>query len=320
MNWENEEYRKTLEIANRAAAQMGNSLKVLSNINKIPIEKLKFMGEINRIVQMKELASLFQNFNYAIESINSLGDLFRTVPFPLLSEKALQFLEEMREAESLSEEEFEEKYQEEIKVSRSVGRAGWVVSKHINPKTMVEWELALKNNEVEKVVNIFIDNNGSILEEIIANLKGIYISESSKLYYSKGLEAFNNKDYMTATMYWVPLLEVRVNQLVAFPKEIKSYKKKYSDVGFKIVKEEQFSQKSSIHLKRYRILHMFPSLIEYLNRMFVDGEYKFEDGKEPPYLNRNWLLHGRCSKEPEYYACIQVLNALDTLEWLLNEE
>ncbi len=30
----------------------------------------------------------------------------------------------------------------------------------------------------------------------------------------------------------------------------------------------------------------------------VDG-FKFENGIEPPYLNRNWLMHGRMNRRVE---------------------
>jgi hypothetical protein len=49
----------------------------------------------------------------------------------------------------------------------------------------------------------------------------------------------------------------------------------------------------------------------------VDGNYKFENEIEPPYINRNWILHGRCSRKIERYECIQVLNALDMIESVL---
>lgn len=58
----------------------------------------------------------------------------------------------------------------------------------------------------------------------------------------------------------------------------------------------------------------------FLNRLFVDGEYTFENGIEPPYINRNWLLHGKCCREIERFECIQLLNALETIENVLGNE
>lgn len=61
---------------------------------------------------------------------------------------------------------------------------------------------------------------------------------------------------------------------------------------------------------------MYPSIIEFLRRLFVDGEYTFERGIEPPYINRNWLLHGRSSRVIERFECIQLFNALSVIEFV----
>jgi hypothetical protein len=71
--------------------------------------------------------------------------------------------------------------------------------------------------------------------------------------------------------------------------------------------------------QRYYFLNAYPSLIAYLNRLFVDGEYTFENKIEPPYINRNWLLHGMSYRNIERYECIQILNALDVIESILDE-
>ena len=63
---------------------------------------------------------------------------------------------------------------------------------------------------------------------------------------------------------------------------------------------------------------MYPSLIEFLNRLFVDGEYAFGKNTEPPYINRNWLLHGRSSRVIERYECIQLFNALSVVEFVFS--
>ena len=63
---------------------------------------------------------------------------------------------------------------------------------------------------------------------------------------------------------------------------------------------------------------MYPSIIEFLNRLFVDGKYTFEKGLEPPYINRNWLLHGRSSRTVERFECIQLFNALSAIEFVFD--
>lgn len=146
-----------------------------------------------------------------------------------------------------------------------------------------------------------------------------YNDSVNRNYYSRGIKAFQDNDYMTCAMYLVGLLEARVNALVQFPPRTK-YREKFSDKGFGDIKQEQFAESSSFFTKRYYFLDVYPSLIAFLNRLFVDGEYTFENGIEPPYINRNWLLHGKCCREIERFECIQLLNALETIENVLGNE
>lgn len=44
-----------------------------------------------------------------------------------------------------------------------------------------------------------------------------------------------------------------------------------------------------------------------------------EKGIEPPYLNRNWLMHGRMNRSIERYECIQILNALSVIEFMFGD-
>ena len=70
--------------------------------------------------------------------------------------------------------------------------------------------------------------------------------------------------------------------------------------------------------KRFLFIEIYPSLIEILKRLFVDGKYKFESKEEPPYINRNWLLHGQSSRKIERYECIQLFNVLDVMEYIFS--
>lgn len=145
-----------------------------------------------------------------------------------------------------------------------------------------------------------------------------YDDPVNKNYYSRGMKAFQDNDYMTSAMYLVGLLEARVNALVQFPPKAK-YREKYSDKGFVDIKQEQFAETNTFLLRD--ITFGYISFINsFLNRLFVDGEYTFERGVEPPYINRNWLLHGKCCREIERFECIQLLNALETIENVLGNK
>ncbi len=157
---------------------------------------------------------------------------------------------------------------------------------------------------------------------IIEGLQERYVSDETQLYFKNGMQAFENEDYMTAAMYLLSLLDNRVNKLVDFPNQRMSYKAKYSNTGFANQKAEDFRQlteKRGFMSKKIYFLQMYPSLIAYLNRIFIDGSYKFENGIEPPYLNRNWLMHGRMNRSIEKYECIQILNALSVIEFMFGD-
>lgn len=73
---------------------------------------------------------------------------------------------------------------------------------------------------------------------------------------------------------------------------VEAHSRRYYNKGFEQHLSQEFLKTNSFFTKRFLFLNMYPSLIGYLNRLFVDGAYTFESKKEPPYINRNWLLHG----------------------------
>ena len=236
-----------------------------------------------------------------------------------LSEEAKEFIREVKESESLSEEEFEKKYGSEFEACKTLGEHGWVVSGHSNPRYIKDWYKSLIEGEPDKIVCFFEEDDDRVIKNIMGILERKYNDPVNRNYYFRGIKAFQDDDYMTSAMYLVGLLEARVNALVQFPPRTK-YREKFSDKGFVDVKQEQFAESSSFFIKRYYFLDVYPSLIAFLNRLFVDGEYTFENGGEPPYINRNWLLHGKCCREIERLECIQLLNALETIEDVLENK
>lgn len=232
---------------------------------------------------------------------------------------ARALINEAKESESLSEEEFEKKYGSEFEVCKTLGEHGWVVSGHSNPRYIKNWYKALIEGEPDKIACFFEEDDDRVIKNIMDTLERKYNDPVNRNYYSRGIKAFQDNDYMTCAMYLVGLLEARVNALVQFPPRTK-YREKFSDKGFVDVKQEQFAESSSFFTKRYYFLDVYPSLIAFLNRLFVDGKYTFENGVEPPYINRNWLLHGKCCREIERFECIQLLNALETIENVLGNE
>lgn len=268
--------------------------------------------------KMQKIANEFAN-NFHIDSIfpqmKTVFDSMSSLTIFPLSEKTIAFIEEAKASENLSHEDFLNKYGEEIDICKAVGQAGWVVSEHSNPRKIKEWYQLIVQGKEKEIADYFDADNGHTLKTIRNNLSLCYVEAHSCRYYNKGIEAYDKGDYMTAAMYLVALLESRINDYMNYPRKT-PYSKKYSDKGFEQHLSQEFLKTNSFFTKRFLFLDIYPSLIEYLNRLFVDGIYTFESKNEPPYINRNWLLHGKCTRDIERFECIQILNALSVIEFL----
>lgn len=311
-DFNSEQYRKAFDSLSAISKSIAPQIKALQNAtvampgiwsNKINADAIKaitgYRGQITDFsVLSKQLESVFMSFG--------------------LSDETRAFIAEAKASENLSEDDFEEKYGEEIQVCKTLGLNGWVVSGHATPREIQEWYNAIGTDSNHKRVEDFFEkDDGRVIKNIIVDLEKIYTNPANKNYFVRGIKAFDEEDYMTCAMYLVALLDVRINKLANFPSSARHYSQKFSDAGFADIKQNQFDGADSFFTKRYYFLDVYPSLIAYLNRLFVDGEYKFKNEIEPPYINRNWILHGRCSRGIERYECIQVLNALDMIENIL---
>lgn len=237
-----------------------------------------------------------------------------------LAKRFQEFSDEARKSEGLSEDEFEEKYSTEVIMSQRLGQLGWVVSEFTDFNITLEWYQALKEGKTDQIVETFDAGEFPVLPEVIDHLDKTYWAGCEQRYYSKGKKYFEANDYMTAAMYLVALIEYRVTKNVHFPNRRLSYKDKFSREGFHEQLVDDYKSTLGFMTKRIIFLDIYPSLIAYLNRLFVDGKYRFENENEPPYVNRNWLLHGRSEREIQRYECIQLLNALSVFEFVMNKD
>jgi len=177
-------------------------------------------------------------------------------------------------------------------------------------------------------LEFFEEDDHNVLNRIIETLSGIYVELPYKTYYEKGLYYFKMEDYMTAAMYWTILMEIRITNLVDFPKQGQSskrltYRDKYSEYGFSLQRQKEFQEKNGFQAKRFYFLNFYPALQEYVHRLFAFGKLPFDindtSKKEPDYLDRTWLMHGRCCREVTRMDCVQLINALDVCEFMFNK-
>ena len=244
-----------------------------------------------------------------------------------ISKEFQNYAQMVKDAEGLSEDEFKDKFSSELEQSKKLGQHGWVPSEHGNLKDFSEWAEWVDNCP-EKILSFFEEDNQNILNEIIGTLSAIYVEMPYKVYYEKGLRYFKMKDYMTAAMYWTILLEIRISNLVEFPERGQKQKRltyddKYSEYGFSLQREKEYQEKKGFQTKRFYFLNFYPALEEYVHRLFAYGFLPFDvndmSKKEPDYLDRTWLMHGRCCREVTQVDCVQLLNALDVCEYIFNK-
>ncbi len=308
-----EEYRRNIEALNNVVKNLSPQVEKIQQMNAALLQGWKAKFNPETLKEISALGKQMKEFSVLSEQLKESFTSFQ------LNEELQQFVEETKASENLSENEFETRYGRELKISKELGAEGWIVSGHATPKEIHEWHEAIAGGNHNVVIDFFEKDDGQVLKNICHDLEGKYEANPYKRYFYNGMNFFQEEDYITAAMYLVALLDVRVTKLAHFPEGIKYYSQKFSDKGFAEMKQQKFENSKTFFTKRYYFLNVYPSMITYLNRLFVDGKYKFEDKIEPPYINRNWLLHGRSSREIERFECIQVLNALDMIENTLGE-
>lgn len=258
----------------------------------------------------------------------AIQENFRTTSLVFsMSDEFREYVRIVKESEGLSEEEFEKKFSAEIEQSRELGRNGWIPSEYGNPRDFAEWRSYIHESP-EKIMDFFEENDENVIKQIKHTLDSIYVEKPYVTYYQNGIKAFDNEEYMTAALYLTILFEIRISNLVEFPKKNVEnkrlrYKDKYSSYGYSIQKNKDYESAIDFTEKRFDILNFYPALEEYTNRLFCFGnlplDMKQESKPEPDYLDRTWLLHGRCCRETTKVDCVQLINALDVCEFIFKE-
>lgn len=306
--FDEEKYAKMFENMSKISEQLKNLQLPQIDWNNV----VKRQSKINRIGrQLSQLNELCSNNLVALS----------------ISEKFRDYIKIVKESEGLTEKEFEEKFSAELEQSIKLGQHGWVPSEHGNPWNFSEWAEWIEKCP-EKILEFFEEDDHNVLNRIIETLSGIYVELPYKTYYEKGLYYFKMEDYMTAAMYWTILMEIRITNLVDFPKQGQSskrltYRDKYSEYGFSLQRQKEFQEKNGFQAKRFYFLNFYPALQEYVHRLFAFGKLPFDindtSKKEPDYLDRTWLMHGRCCREVTRMDCVQLINALDVCEFMFNK-
>ena len=296
-----------------------NLKKIQEKMSGYSIPQIDFSKMEKRLTELKKLVPC--DLMTLQERLITNSNLF------LITDKFREYVKVVRETEGITEEEFEQKFSKEIERSRKLGRNGWIPSEHGKPKHIAEWSEYILDSP-EKIMEFFEKDDEKVIKKIKNILSRVYIQKPYITYYQNGIKAFDNKEYMTAALYLTILFEIRISNLVEFPKKNAKnqrlrYQDKYSSYGYSIQKNKDYENATGFIEKRFYILNFYPALEEYTNRLFCFGnlplDMEQESEPEPDYLDRTWLLHGRCCRETTRVDCVQLLNALDVCEFIFSK-
>ncbi len=279
--------RKDIDEINEKIEQINNAIKSLESSSELR----NTLENISRKVTLTATNA----------KLNSLRDAYNA------------YIVEAREEEKLSEKEFDDKYIKVKKECENLGRLGWVVTQYSNPREITQWVELVREGKYKDIADYFDEQ---LIDTLVNDLQLKYKNMPESTYFDKGIFYYNQNDYMTSAIYICALIDKRCKTLIDFGNYRKN-KVKYSNIGFERHLHNQFYLTNSTIKKRFLFVQMYPSLIAFLYRLFVEeGENDIDKGTEPDYINRNWILHGHSTRIIERYECIQLINALNVLEFV----
>ena len=210
---------------------------------------------------------------------------------------------------NLSYDQLNEEMRKRINAATELGKRGWTVNPSITPIDAREW-INIIDSKGENAVSQFFSEG--YVKKMFDELSEKYCGESSNMYLYHAELNYRNERYTDSAMFMLALLD---NQIFQITSEKYPYKKKKQiEQGLKEVSQKySLDRKDKAMGKVFLLCDYIPSLTAFALRLFNDQNgHECFTGKEPSYLNRNWLLHGRMTREVRKFEAIQLINALVT--------
>jgi len=199
--------------------------------------------------------------------------------------------------------------------SSFLGANGWVISPYIKiSKGIHPWYWAAKRNRHDLIERFFIDKDGKIIKSIFGYIaENISVNKYVRFY--EAVKCYLANHFTPCVMVLISLFEgcIRECPIPMWRYKITNFYKEA--VSNELVAKDKLNAKFTGQIMLKNNLHSMylPSLDSFITRLFCNPDHKFENGNEPPYLNRNWLMHGMMKRNVTKRECIQMFNALFTL-------
>lgn len=217
-------------------------------------------------------------------------------------------IDHLRYLESLSLDNLDTEYRTNRKVSELLGKSGWVISGKLTPNNPAEWLNEIESKGEQAIVQYFHEAD---INEMMDNIARYYAGDPECYYIDRGIDNYLSGRYTEAAMFLLAVLDYRICCIT--PEDKRKKRKQCSEIST-TVRYNIFTKTEGRTLtKIFLCIDYIPSFVAYAARVFLDDEYSFKEKIEPPYLNRNWLMHGRMTRRVKRYECVQIINALNTL-------
>lgn len=219
-----------------------------------------------------------------------------------------QIADKVKQLSTLSQNQFNQYYAKRIDISASLGKHGWVISGTATPIDSREWLNAIELYGERKVLDDFTEQ---VIDDIIDRITAFYNTQPESNYVQWAVTNYMSGRYTEAAVFLLALLDYGITCIAPtkYKRKAKQCNEGMTETSAEIFRDFQQWPAS----KTFLLADYVPSIAAFTERVFCDGNYRFEDGIEPPYLNRNWLLHGRMTRSVKRYECVQLMNAIDTL-------
>lgn len=210
--------------------------------------------------------------------------------------------------ESLGLSDLDAEYRTNRNVSEQLGKSGWVISGKLTPNDPVEWLNEIESKGEEIILQYFLETD---INEMLDNITRHYAGVPECHYINHGIDNYFSGRYTETAMFLLAVLDYRICCITPGDKRKKSGQ--FNEISTAVRNHIFTNSEGRTFTKIFLCINYIPSFVMYARRVFLDGEYTFEKKIEPPYLNRNWLMHGRMDRRVKRYECVQIINALNTL-------
>lgn len=218
-----------------------------------------------------------------------------------------QTFDKIKKLDSLTFEDFIKRSPN--KLSAELGRRGWTYNINIAPSDIPKWLRRIDSEGENVLEELFSD---AYIEEMLNLALQDYCTIPESMYIFKSKENYLDGRYFEAAFLLLATIERRI--CVVSPNKKDRIEDKCRK-GMRELSEQGFNKHIGKPMTKALLsLYYVPSFSECSIRLFrTDRRYSFDTGNEPKHLDRNWLMHGRMTREITKSDCIQLINALNTL-------